>query len=602
MSDPPPERSPPRAGSDIPADPPQEQIDALIALYAQGRFDLILQQAEALARAFPRSFAPWQMLGAARFGLGQREQAAHAFRQACALKPDHAPAHNNLGAALYALGQLAEAIAAYQRAIALKPDHADAHNNLGAALYGQGKLEEAIAAHQRAIALAPDHADAHTNLGVALTAQGQLEDAIAAHRRAIALMPDYADAQSNLGNALHAQGRLEDAIAAHRRAIALKPGHADAFGNLGNALKDHGQVEEAIAAYRHAIALKPDHADAHSNLGSALYALGQPEEAIAACQRAIAITPDHADAHWNASLAWLAMGNFSAGWDAFEWRWRCKGFPRPRPSAKPLWLGTSALKGARILLWGEQGLGDQIQFARYAPRLAERGAEVILEVHDALVGLLDGLPGVSKVVSARTPVPDSDFDVHCPLMSLPLALGTELSTIPEVPRLTAHRQAIPRWAGRVPSAMPRIGIAWSGDPQHRHDRHRSLALSRLAPILTPSATWISLQKEVRAADRPAFDALARIEHFGAGLVETAALCEHCDLVISVDTSLAHLAATLGRPVWLLLPFAADFRWLRDRDDTPWYPSMTLYRQPRIGDWDDVLQRVGADLQAWLRNR
>ena len=602
MSDPNPERSPPRAGSDIAADPPQEQIDALIALYAQGRFDLVLQQAEALARAFPRSFAPWQMLGAALFGLEQREQAAHAFRQACALKPDHAPAHVNLGAALYAQGKLEEAIAAYRHAIALKPDHADAHNNLGAALYGQGQLEDAIAAHRRAIALAPDHVDAHTNLGVALTAQGQLEQAIAAHQRAIALMPQYAEAHSNLGNALKDRGQLDEATAAHRRAIALKPGYADAHSNLGNALKDQGQLDEAIAAYRQAIALQPDHADTHSNLGSALHALGEPEEAIAACQRAIAITPNHADAHWNASLSLLAMGHFSAGWDAYEWRWRCKNFLQPRPSGKPLWLGQSSLKGCRILLWGEQGLGDQIQFARYAPRLAELGAEVILEVHDALIGLLDGLPGVSKVVSARTRAPDSDFDVHCPLMSLPLALRTDLSTIPGVPRITAHRQAVPRWAGRVASAMPRIGLAWSGDQQNRNDRNRSLPLSRLAPILRPSAAWISLQKEVRAADRPAFDSFGGIQHFGADLVETAALCEHCDLVISVDTSIAHLAATLGRPVWVLLPFAADWRWLRGRDDSPWYPSVKLYRQPRIGDWEGVLQRVSADLQAWLHAR
>ena len=266
MSDPSPERSPPRAGSDIPADPPQDQVDALIALYAQGRFDLILQQAEALARAFPRSFAPWQLLGAARFGLGQREQAAHAFRQACALKPDHAPAHNNLGAALYAQGKLEEAIAAYRRAIALKPDHADAHNNLGAALFGQGQLEEAIAAHRRAIALAPDHADAHTNLGVALTAQGQLEEAIAAHQRAIAIAPGYAEAHSNLGNALHAQGRLEEAIAAYRRAIALKPGYADAHSNLGNVLHDQGQLDQSIAAYQRALAINPDNAPAEADL------------------------------------------------------------------------------------------------------------------------------------------------------------------------------------------------------------------------------------------------------------------------------------------------------------------------------------------------
>lgn len=602
MSDPTPERSPARAASDVAKDPPQEQVTALIALYGRGEFHTVLQQAEALAQAFPRSFAPWQMLGAAHFGLGHLDQAARAFRQACEWKPDHAPAWNNLGAVLSAQGQPDEAIAAYRRALALNPEHADAHNNLGAALNAQGRLEEAVAAHRRAIALAPDHADAHNNLGVALTARGELDQAVAAHERAIALAPNYAEAHSNLGNALHAQGKLDQAIAAHERAIALRPNYAEAHSNLGNALKDQGQLDKAVAASRRAIALKPDYADAHSNLGNALRAQGELTEAIAAYRHAIALKADHADAHWNLSLAALAQGDFAAGWAEYEWRWRCRNFLQPRRSARPLWRGTSPLQGNRILLWGEQGLGDQIQFARYASRLAELGAEVILEVHDALVGLLDGLPGVSKVVSARTRVPDSDFDVHCPLMSLPLALRTDLSTIPGVPRLTAHRQAVPRWAGRVASARPRIGLAWSGDPQNRNDRNRSLALSRLVPILSPSAAWISLQKEVRAADRAAFDGFGGIQHFGADLVETAALCEHCDLVISVDTSIAHLAATLGRPVWLLLPFVADFRWLQDRDDSPWYPTVKLYRQPRIGDWEGVLQRVSADLQAWLHSR
>lgn len=602
MSDPDPERSPAHTASDAAKDPPQEQVNALIALYGQGNFHLVLQQAEALARQFPRSFAPWQMLGAAQFGLGHLEQAARAFRQACEWKPDHAPAWNNLGAALYAQGKLDEAVAAYRRAIAVQPTHADAHNNLGAAFYAQGELDAAVAAHQRAIALAPDHVDAHNNLGVALTAKGELDQAIAACQRAVALAPNYAEAHSNLGNALRDQGKLDEAIAAHERAIALKPQYAEAHSNLGNALKDKDKLDKAIAAFQRAIALKPNHADAHSNLGNALHARGEMAESIAAYRHAIALKPDHADAHWNLSLALLARGDFAAGWGEYEWRWRCKNFLRPRLSGRPLWLGTSSLQGARILLWGEQGLGDQIQFARYASRIAELGAEVVLEAHDALVGLLDGLPGVSRLVGAGKPVPDSAFDVHCPLMSLPLALGTELSTIPGVQRLTAHMKHVPRWAERVALGMPKIGIAWSGDPKHKNDRHRSMDLSRLAQIFTPAATWISLQKDLRAGDRPTFDGFAGIQHFGADLVETAALCELCDLVISVDTSIAHLAATLGRPVWVLLPFAADFRWLRDRDDSPWYPTMTLYRQHRIGDWDGVLQRVQADLQAWLRDR
>jgi predicted O-linked N-acetylglucosamine transferase (SPINDLY family) len=264
--DPDPERSPARPASDAAKDPPQEQVNALIALYSQGNFHLVLQQAEEMARDFPRSFAPWQMLGAAQFGLGHLDQAVRAFLQACDAKPDHAPAWNNLGAARYAQGKLDEAVAAYRRAIALQPDHADAHNNLGAALYAQGVLDAAVDAHQRAIALAPDHVDAHNNLGVALTARGELDHAIAAHERAIALAPNYAEAHSNLGNALHAQGLLEPAIAAYRRAIALKPGYADAHSNLGNVLHEQGSLDAAIAAYQRALAINPNNAPAEADL------------------------------------------------------------------------------------------------------------------------------------------------------------------------------------------------------------------------------------------------------------------------------------------------------------------------------------------------
>jgi tetratricopeptide (TPR) repeat protein len=544
-------------------------------------------------------------LGALLTGRDQTDRAIIVLQDATEIHRDHPELHFNLGNALKKNGRLDEAIVAWQRAVAIKPDYADAYASLGLAFLDQGKLDEAIAACQHTIAIKPDHADALHNLGIVFYAQHRLDDAIAAYQRAIAITPDHADAHYNLGISLYDNRKLDEAIAAYQRAIAIRPEHADAHYNLGISLYDERRLEEAIVACQRAIAINPDRADAHSSLGVTLYAQGKLDEAIAAHQRAIAIKPDHAVAHWNTSLAFLTKGDFQQGWEYHEWRWKCQELPRSRIAGKPLWLGGPSLKDRTILLWGEQGLGDQIQFARYASRISGLGARVILEVNDALVRVLGKLDGVSKVVGAGTPVPDSEFDFHCPLMSLPLALETELSTIPDVPRITAHIKDVPRWAERAPSSVPKIGIAWSGNPNHKNDRNRSVALSQLEKIITPSITWISLQKEVRDADRSTLDAIGRIHHFGDQLVDlldTAALCEHCDLVISVDTSIAHLAGTLRRPVWLLLPFAVDWRWLQDRDDSPWYPTMKLYRQQQIGDWEGVVQRVSADLQAWMKQR
>jgi tetratricopeptide (TPR) repeat protein len=569
------------------------------ALCSQGKMDEamgVLQRAIAIN---PNNADAQYNLANALREQRKLDEAIAAFQRVIAIHPHHADAYSKLGNTLYEQGKLDEAIAAYQRAIAINPNHADAHSNLGNALRDQHKLNEATAAYQRAIAINPNHADAHSNLGNALRDQHKLEEAIGAYQRAIAIKPDHANAQYNLGNALHEQGKLDEAIAAYQRAIAINPHHADAYSNLGNVLCVQCELDEAIAAYQRAIALNPSHTDAHTNLGKALCEQQRMEEGLVAYRRAIAIAPDHANARLNLSLALLRRGSFSAGWEEHEWRWRSEEAPRLRISGKPLWLGEPSLAGRTILLWGEQGLGDQIQFARYASCLSARGARVILEVSGALVRLLGDLPEVSKIAGAGTPVPDSEFDFHCPLMSLPLALGTDLSTIPDVQPLTTHREKVPRWAERVASRKPRIGIAWSGNPQHKNDHQRSMELSRLAQIFTPAATWISLQKDLRVADRPTFESFADIQHFGADLVETAALCEQCELVISVDTSIAHLAGTLRRPVWVLLSFASDWRWLQDRDDSPWYPTMKLYRQQQIGDWDGVLQRVSADLQAWL---
>lgn len=565
------------------------------ALQAQGRLeDAIAAHRRAIAIK-PDHADAYANLGAGLQAQGRLEEAIAAYQQAIAIRPHFADAHRHLGVALKTQGRPQEAEASFRQAIAIRPGHAEAHTNLGSLLEAIGRPEEAEAAHRRAIAIRPDHADAHTNLGVALRAQGKPDEAIAAYQRAIAIKPDHAIAQYNLGNILKMQGRAEEAIAAYRRALAIKPDYADAHTNLGVALKEQDKLEEAVAAYRQAIALKPDHADAQTNLGVVLAALGELDEAIAAHRRALAIKPDHADAHYNLALVLLRAGQFSTGWAEHEWRWRRQRSPQPRPSGKPLWRGEPLPKGSTILLWGEQGLGDQIQFARYASCVSDLGARVILEVNGALVPLLSGLRGVSEVIAGGTP--DSEFDVHCSLMSLPFALGTELSTIPPVPLITAHRAEVPRWAERLGSDLPKIGIAWSGSQAYQNDRSRSMPLSAFRSVMSEEFRWVVLQKDIRDADRPYLDSLSNVVCPGENFVNTAAIAESCDLVISVDTSIAHLAATIGRPVWLLQSFDADWRWLQGRADSPWYPTVKLYPQQRMGDWDRLLRRVSADLRA-----
>lgn len=473
-------------------------------------------------------------------------------------------------------------------------------NILGAAHAQLGNHSGSTRAFRRAIKLDPLAPEAHNNLGNMLKREGKLDEAAASYRRALALNPDYADAYNNLGTVLQVQGQLDQAVLAYQRALTIKPSYAEALYNLGITLRDLGNIDEALAAYERALAIKPDFADAHSNMGIVLLAKGRFADASAAYDRAISAKPHLVMARLNRSLSWLVQGNFEQGWPEFEWRWKQTNAPKRRTTRKPEWLGQNSLKDKVILLWGEQGLGDQIQFVRYAPMVAALGGRVIIEVNAQLIDLFSGLPGVAQVVSDDAGLPDDQFDYHCPLMSLPLAFSTDLESIPRPMQLRGHAHKVGYWQSRVGKKRPRVGLVWSGNGHHKNDRNRSIALSKVAVLFEQNLEWISLQKEVREHDQQLLSSHASIRHFGSELKDfsdTAALCEQCDLVISVDTSVAHLAASLGRPVWLLLPFAPDWRWLLDRDDSPWYPSMKLYRQDRVGDWDGVLSRVNQDLLA-----
>jgi len=431
------------------------------------------------------------------------------------------------------------------------------------------------------------------------TLRKRFEEAVESFDCAIAIKRDYIEAHTNRGNALKELHRLEAAVMSYDHAISIDPECAEAHSNRGVALKELRQIDAALASYARAIAIKPDYADAYFNRGSALMELRQLDAAIASYDSAIAIKPDYADAHWNKSLTLLLDGDFSNGLPLYEWRWNRETFTSPkRDFLQPLWLGQEALGGKTVLLHSEQGLGDTLQFCRYASLVANLGARVILEVEKPLAELLRNVAGASELVLKGSELPA--FDFHCPLLSLPLAFKTDLGSIPASTNyLSADPTKTAQWAVRLGNkTRPRVGLVWSGSTTHTNDRNRSILLADWLHQLPSGYQYVSLQKEVRDIDEIAISSQTDLLHFEDEInnfTDTAALCSLMDLVVSVDTSVAHLSGALGKPTWVLLPFTPDWRWLLDRDDSPWYPSMKLYRQATAGDWDGVLTKMKSDL-------
>jgi tetratricopeptide (TPR) repeat protein len=399
--------------------------------------------------------------------------------------------------------------------------------------------------------------------------------------------------------ALHRGGRLDDARTLCEQLLQEVPGCFEALSLHALIAAQQGEFALAIASYDRVIAINPGLADAYSNRGASLAGLNRWSEALANFDQAIAIRPDHAEAHFSRAILWLLQGDFARGWAEFEWRWKTsdgRALRERKDFSQPLWRGAEEIAGKTILLYCERGLGDTLQFCRYAKLVRELGATVLLQVQEPLVGVLSEVEGASQVFADTQPPPP--FDVHCPLLSLPLALKIELATIPAGKYLSAPLARIARWQAKLgESTKPRIGLVWRGDPDNPVDHKRSVTLAEFLPHLPGGFQYLSLQKALTGSEQrtvaahPVDISLWQELNF----VETAALCECLDLVISVDTSLAHLSAALGRKTWILLPFNPDCRWLLDRNDSPWYPSATLYRQARSGDWRGVLTRVAADL-------
>ena len=578
----------------------QAKLNQGKALHRQGKLADAERCYEEVLLRQPNHFDALHLLGVIARRTRRAERGVELIRKAIGLNPNVAEAHSNLGNALMDLKCPAEALASCDRAIALKPDIAVAHYNRGNALKELKRPAEALASYDKAIALKPDFAETHSNRGTALMDLKRPAEALASYDKAIALMPEVAETHSNRGSALRDLKRHEEALASYDKAIALKPDFAEAHYNRGNALRDLKRPAEALASYDRAIALKPDVVEAHNNRGNALRDLKRPAEALASYDKAIAIKPDFAEAYWNQSLCLLLMGHFEQGWRQYEWRKKKLEPTGVRSYPKPVWLGEENIAGKTLFIYWEQGFGDTIQFCRYAKLLEARGAKVIISVQQPLCGLLKQISPTIRVLNPNEE--PTEFDYHCPLLSLPLALGTTLETIPaEQQYLKTDEELRSVWSARLPpKTKPRIGVVWSGSATYKGDQYRSMELQQFLAIFSPDADWICLQKEIREKDLAILRQFGRIAFFGDDLrdfSDTAALLDLMDLVITIDTGVAHLAGAMGKPVWILLPYNPDWRWLLDRNDSPWYPSARLFRQQQIGNWATVTDQVKNQLRS-----
>lgn len=470
----------------------------------------------------------------------------------------------------------------------------EAWKNLGTALYKQEKLDEALDCYQQALTLEPNDPTLYYQLGLVWQKQGKVEEAIAYYQQFLTFNPNQATAYYNLGYAFQTRGKLEEAIDCYQQAVTLEPNFVLAHQNLGAILHEKGETQKAIACYKRLLEIAPDYAEAYYNLACLLQGI-QLEKSIAFYSRAIELDPEHMKAHLNLSFILLLLGKYQEGFAEYEWRWRRESTP-PRPFPQPLWDGSN-LEGRTILLHSEQGLGDTIQFIRYAPLVQARGGHVVIECQQPLVRLLTTVAGVEKVVPTGTTLPE--FDFHAPLLSLPRILGTTLETVPaQIPYLNPPQSHSLRLE-TPPGACLRIGIVWAGNPGNRADWSRSCSLNHFLAILNiPSIAFYSLQKGAPVGELAQLSSKVPLQDLSSQLndfADTAVVVAQLDLIITVDTAVAHLAGALGRPVWVLLSHWCDWRWMIEREDSPWYPTVRLFRQHQSGDWVGVFARVAEAL-------
>ena len=537
--------------------------------------------------------------GLVQHRLGRHSLALLLLEKAQVLLPGNAALLSNLGLVMRALGNPQKALDCYDQALAIQPDFAQAWGNRGNALRDTGQSLSSVDSYRKALELQPGYSQSWHGLGLAYNDLKQWQNAVDAFKEALSHQPVMAVACLDMGNALRELDRFEDALSAYDRAVSLRPAYAEAWSNRGVLLKRMGRMQEALQSYQKAIALEPDFVDALVNCSTLLKEMMDLDASMAMNRRALTLKPDNSGAHLNLAICHLLRGEFHEGFTHYEWRWKTEQLQASvRPFVQPLWTGEQSLHGKTVLLHAEQGLGDTVQFCRYASLLKHMGATVLMEVQAPLLPLLHSLDGVDVWLRQGDALPV--FDYQCPLLSLPWALKTTPETVPvAVPYLAADAEKVAEWGSRLgSSSRKRVGLVWSGRPEHKNDHNRSMSLQLLEPLLRSDMEFHGLQKEFRAADLALNPAAMGIRLWADQLTsfaETAALISHMDLVIAVDTSVAHVAAALGKPVWLMLPYSPDWRWLLGRDDNPWYPGMRLFRQDASANWVSVVQRLQAAL-------
>jgi tetratricopeptide (TPR) repeat protein len=532
---------------------------------------------------------------------GDLEHAETKYKEILAMQPGNVNALHFLGVTYYHYKKYEPAIKYIREALQIRPSYPDAYNSLGIIFQETGQFDYAVSCFRNALQLKPDFVESYVNLGNTFQNKGMLDEALTCFQRAVQLNPGLTDLLINMGNILHAKGSFDEAAECFNRAVRLDPYRCGTYNSLGIVLKDKMKFDEAVLCFERAIQLDPQFVDPYISLGNVLQAKGLIGEAISCFQKALLLSPDNAYANYNLSLALLQSGNFREGWEKYEWRRKIEGLSYLQTDfLKPLWDG-SDMRGGIVLLLGEQGFGDIIQFVRYVPFVVQRNARVIVCCHKELKSLIQNVDGVQEVVTYGDRLPE--FDVYRPILSLPFIFLPMTEDIPaNIPYLNADPFLKEKWRKIIQSGPDnlKVGLVWSGNTRNVNLRYKSCLLNEFSALAKPgAATFYSLQKGETAAQAKnpppgmdLFDYTEEINDFS----DTAAFITNLDLIISVDTAVAHLAGALGKPVWTLLPYAADWRWMLNRKDSPWYPSMRLFRQNSPGDWDPLIDLVGKELE------
>ena len=575
------------------------KLQQALTFHKQGELSRAIALYESVLEWQPLHFDALHLAGTAATQKQEYQLAVEYFSKAVKMNPNHAAAHSNLGLALQMLNRHEDAIVNFQQALRIEPQNANTLYNCGNAWRALKLYEMALECYESLLQITPDDIDALFYTADVLFHLERLDAACSTYQRVLKTSPANVNVLNNLGIIFQRMMRFDEAITYFDSALRIAPDFASALFNRGNVLRQMNRPQDAVKDYEQVLLSMPEHHEVLNNKGNALRALNRLDEASVCYAQALQSLPSYADAYWNASLCHLLAGDFKQGWAKFEWRWTSELKAEARQFSRPAWDGKEALQGKTILLHAEQGFGDTLHFSRYVNMVQALGAKVLLEVQPQLVSVLAGLSGVDVLIARGHELPS--FDYHCPLLSLPKVFATDAQTIPaSIPYVFSKPELIDNWQERInKSSKPRVGIVWSGSHSHQNDHNRSIPLSRFVDIIQPEIQFYALQAAFREGDKHLLKEYPEITLFEApieGFSDTAALISLMDVVITVDTAVAHLAGAMGKPVWILLPYSPDWRWQLNRNDSPWYPTAKLFRQPAIGDWSSVLSEVKQALQ------